>query len=852
MSHPPRFLFPILFLTFLTSASAQWTNHQPADLVLGHSDFVTNTIGRGAAGLYAATDVEIDPVSGKLFVADIANHRILRWPSIASLTSGMAAEAVLGQTNFDTTSASLARNRMNFPTAIAIDMDGRLWVADALNNRVLRFDDASTKPTGADADGVLGQPDFVTKDARLTRNGMNYVRGVAVDRNGTLWVADQSNNRVLRFDNAAAKADGADADGVLGQKDFASSRDTLTQYALRRPRGLLADSEGRLWVAASGYHRVMRFDDAAAKADGADADAVLGQADYLTVTPAAARNRMREPNDIALDATGRLYVCDYSNHRVLMFDNVLAKPNGADADYVLGQSDFTSSVDTALATGLANPWGVTVDNASGTLWVADCGNNRIVRFTSTEPFAWPPAPFLLSRAGYYNTTLYRMDHVGDCPDGRLAKDQSLFLRWQPARWGGALASRNNPSDTTRYELNVMIDSVGASSSKTIIARFPAGTGGSAGDPHIEIPATEVYERIFRPPFPWPMEPDTIVMRVNWFVRAYNSVGSTQSDTAGATRRSNPMPTPALLLSYNRPPYTAPTPATPAHNAMIRDVMATTPPVHIIWTPTRDRNIDEHHRIGGFKVYSPVTNTWIDDPSGRTVDTLTFQWVGTVVHTSPPGKGAAIGSRLVRNTGTLLGFELPNPDIEWIMGGWLPPTTTWADTAVIDWQVYVKDFNQYGDGGAYRNPQEEVTFRYDPDGTLRPDTAKWSRFGCRPHELVSNTYRFTLVRGGTNAIPGVDETTPGFVLSPAYPNPLSPTHPATTIAFTLAVQASVSVVISDILGNTVRSLVRQRMDAGSHRIAWDATNDLGRRVPPGLYVCRIAAGSAAQTRMLSVE
>ena len=52
---------------------------------------------------------------------------------------------------------------------------------------------------------------------------MNKPNSVFGDNNGAIYVSDFLNSRILRFDNAALKANGANADGVLGQSDFASN-----------------------------------------------------------------------------------------------------------------------------------------------------------------------------------------------------------------------------------------------------------------------------------------------------------------------------------------------------------------------------------------------------------------------------------------------------------------------------------------------------------------------------------------------------------------------------------------------------------------------------------------------------
>ncbi|MGB5873871.1 MAG: hypothetical protein WBH56_09100, partial [Bacteroidota bacterium] len=150
------------FVLAVAPAAAQWVNGQQADLVLGQSTFTTNVSGLAADSLNFPTGLAIDPTTGKLFVADIANHRVLRWPSVAALVSGSPAEAVFGQPDLESSVRQTTRDGMSFPTDVTVDAEGRLYVADAINNRVLRFDSASYKPTGANADGVLGQPDFTS------------------------------------------------------------------------------------------------------------------------------------------------------------------------------------------------------------------------------------------------------------------------------------------------------------------------------------------------------------------------------------------------------------------------------------------------------------------------------------------------------------------------------------------------------------------------------------------------------------------------------------------------------------------------------------------------------------------
>ncbi len=256
-------------------------------------------------------------------------------------------------------------------------------MADVGNSRVLRFDHAATKPNGADADGVLGQPDFTSNSMATTQAGMFQPYQVFVDRDGRLWVADYENNRVLRFDDAATKSNGANADGVLGQPDFTTSTSATTQNGLSGPAGAYVDPEGQLWVAEYRNHRVLRFDNAAAKLDGANADGVLGQASFTSSTAACAQNRMNTPRGISSDPDGRLYVADGNNHRVLVFEHAAELPDGSNASSLLGQFNFnqcTINTGGVSAASLYTPTRVFFDTAANVLWVADWFNNRVLMF----------------------------------------------------------------------------------------------------------------------------------------------------------------------------------------------------------------------------------------------------------------------------------------------------------------------------------------------------------------------------------------------------------------------------------------------------------------------------------------
>ncbi len=390
----------IAALWFAGSAAAQSTksipNFSAANLVLGDTDFR----GGGSSGTTGASnltqsltgDVAVDATTRKVFVAD--GFRVLRFTNADALANGAAAEAVFGQGNFESSTSIDTANENRFAAiGIFVDSQGRLWIADINNRRVLRFDNANTSGNFPAATRVYGQPDFTTRTQRFNAQGMAGPTDVVVDSNDRLWVADASNNRVLRFDNITNKPNGAAADGVLGQTTLdtggGGGPEGLSQSKMDLPYALAVSSSGILFVSDRDNHRVLRFDNAAGLANGANATAVLGQPNFTTNSIDLLATKMNQPSGLSISTDDTLWVADKYNARALRFDNASTKGNGAGADGVLGQPDFFSNVQnnntqgafSQNSQGFSFPEHVFVDNAKGGVWVSDSQNRRVLRFS---------------------------------------------------------------------------------------------------------------------------------------------------------------------------------------------------------------------------------------------------------------------------------------------------------------------------------------------------------------------------------------------------------------------------------------------------------------------------------------
>jgi hypothetical protein len=114
-------------------------NGQNATHVLGQADFTSNGASTTQNGMNTPYGVAHDPVSGRLYVSDGANHRILTFDA-TTLANGQNAVNVLGQPNFTSGSAGVAQGRLNTPIFMYIDpAHHRLFTADHFNHRVVTY-----------------------------------------------------------------------------------------------------------------------------------------------------------------------------------------------------------------------------------------------------------------------------------------------------------------------------------------------------------------------------------------------------------------------------------------------------------------------------------------------------------------------------------------------------------------------------------------------------------------------------------------------------------------------------------------------------------------------------------------
>ena len=228
----------------------------------------------------------------------------------------------------------------------------------------------SSFSNGESASLVLGQPTFGGYIGTTTAGGLNSPAYLAFDPSGNLWVTDQGNNRVLEF--KAPFSTGQAASVVVGQANFTGSGPASTAKNLFEPLGIAFDSKGGMWVVDSANHRILEYSAPFSIGDTA-ASLVIGQPSLTTGSSSTGLNAFA----IAFDSSGNLWISDGING---VAEGVAPLSTGEAVIQMIGPKTLTGN-GTSPGTKLSDPQGLAFDS-SGNLWVADYGHGRVVEYGS--------------------------------------------------------------------------------------------------------------------------------------------------------------------------------------------------------------------------------------------------------------------------------------------------------------------------------------------------------------------------------------------------------------------------------------------------------------------------------------
>jgi uncharacterized protein (TIGR03437 family) len=164
---------------------------EQADLVLGQHNFTTKITDPSPFTMAAPYGLAFAGNNG-LVVSDVVHNRVLYFPFTngtfdPNVDNGKAAAKVLGQPDFNTVTTGGTDAKMNGPRHVATDTDGRPYVVDTVNNRILIFDGIAVTPSGASASHIIS-------------GGLSSPRGIYVNAvTGEIWVTNTNGGTALKY-----------------------------------------------------------------------------------------------------------------------------------------------------------------------------------------------------------------------------------------------------------------------------------------------------------------------------------------------------------------------------------------------------------------------------------------------------------------------------------------------------------------------------------------------------------------------------------------------------------------------------------------------------------------------------
>jgi sugar lactone lactonase YvrE len=246
------------------------------------------------ARFYSPSGVAVDS-AGNVYVADSGNSTVRKIAPGGIVTTFAGLGRTRGGTDATGTNA-----RFEQPFGIAVDPNGNVYVSDSMANTIRKISPAGVVTTLAGRYGANGSADGAGSDARFS---VPYA--VAVDAAGTVFVVDHGNHTIRKITASGTVSTLAGTAGTAG-----STNGRGAAASFRYPSGIAVDRTGTVFVADTD-NQVIR----AISADG-DVTTAGGSGATGSTDGAGTSARFFNPKGVAADSSGRIYVADLSNHTV--------------------------------------------------------------------------------------------------------------------------------------------------------------------------------------------------------------------------------------------------------------------------------------------------------------------------------------------------------------------------------------------------------------------------------------------------------------------------------------------------------------------------------------------------------
>jgi streptogramin lyase len=198
-----------------------------------------------AAALNNPHSIQFGP-EGDLYICDIGNHVIRRVNLRTGIITTFAGTGKAGDTP---DGAPIAGTPLRGPRSLDFDRAGNLWLATREGNQVFRF---NLKAGTIHHVAGTGKPGFTGNGGPAKEATLSGPKGIAIDADGNVWLADTESHSVRRFN---ARTGNLELMAGTGTKGHGGDGDPL-QCAMARLHGIFVDADGAVYIGDSEAHKV--------------------------------------------------------------------------------------------------------------------------------------------------------------------------------------------------------------------------------------------------------------------------------------------------------------------------------------------------------------------------------------------------------------------------------------------------------------------------------------------------------------------------------------------------------------------------------------------------------------------
>jgi DNA-binding beta-propeller fold protein YncE len=313
------------------------------------------------AGLCGPNDVAFD-TAGNMYISDggiycggPGGHTVRKVNPDGTITT----MAGTGEAGFSGDGGRATKAQLNLPLAVAVDRKGNLYIADAYNYRIRKVDKEGTITTIAGT----GEEGYSGDGAPATSAKLTYPSGLAFDARGNLYIADELSVRKIDPSGTITTVAGTGRGGHFSGDGGPATEAKLTAA------DVALDASGNLYIADGDNHRVRKVDK-----DGIiHTVAGTGEKGHSGDGGPATEAALNEPSSIDFDEEGNLFILCHRNSVIRKVDqnDTITTVAGT------GESGFNREKGPATEVMLNEPVGLFVDDDPSVLYISDTFNARI-------------------------------------------------------------------------------------------------------------------------------------------------------------------------------------------------------------------------------------------------------------------------------------------------------------------------------------------------------------------------------------------------------------------------------------------------------------------------------------------